>query len=114
MIIDPRHECVDFIARSIRKTAEWRLSLAKRFPGDARNTRAAERLGEIANEATELSDNAWGGLKPHFHWADERFGEGVSQANRNVVFRHDIKDFDAYTRSLLGVVRAAFNLLSSL
>ncbi len=67
MIIDTRHECVDFIARSIRKTAEWRLSLAKRFPGDARNTRAAERLAEIANEATELPDRIWEGLRPHFH-----------------------------------------------
>src|SRR6202163_2408272 len=103
MIIDPRHECVDFIARSIRKTAEWRLSLAKRFPGDARNTRAAERLGEIANEATELSDNAWEGLKPHFHWADERFGEAVSQANRNVVFRHDTAGPGNLHRTISGI-----------
>jgi hypothetical protein len=108
MIIDPRQECVDFIARSIRKTADWRLSTTKRFPGDDRNLKASDRLNFIADEATEISDRIWEGLKPHFHWSDERFAEAVSQTSRNVVFRHDIKNFDAYTRSLLGVVRAAF------
>jgi hypothetical protein len=110
MIIDTRQECVGFIARSLRKTANWRLSTAKRYPGDDRNIKSAERLSEIAEQATEISDYIWEGLKPHFHWSDERFAEAVSQTSRNVVFRHDIKNFDAYTRSLLGVVRAAFSV----
>ena len=76
---------------------------------DIRNKLAADRLAEIANEATELPDRIWEGLQPHFHWADERFSDACSQANRNVVFRHDIKNFDAYTHSLLGIVQAAFN-----
>ena len=108
-IIDLRQECTDFVARSVRKTADWRRSNTKRWPGDDRNMKAADRLNEIADEATELSDYIWEGLKPYFHWSDEQFAEAVSQTSRNVVFRHDIKNFDAYTRSLLGVVRAAFN-----
>jgi hypothetical protein len=108
MIIDLRQECTDFVARSVRKTASWRESNSKRWPGDDRNLKAADRLNGIADEATELSDYIWDGLKPYFHWSDERFAEAVSQTSRNVVFRHDIKNFDAYTRSLLGVVRAAF------
>jgi hypothetical protein len=109
IIEDQRQECVDLIAHKLSKTAEWRLVQAKRFPGDARNARAAERLAELATAANGLPDDVWEGLKPHYHWSNEKFGEVISATNRNVVFRYSTPDFPTYTRNLLVNVRATFS-----
>ena len=95
-----RHECVDLIALKLSKTAEWRRMQARRFPGDNRNLRAAQRLAP---------DDVWDGLKEHYHWSNEKFGEVVSATNRGVVFRHSTPDFHSYTRNLLADVRATFS-----
>ena len=104
-----RHECVDLIALKLSKTAEWRRMQARRFPGDNRNLRAAQRLAELASTATALPDDVWDGFKEHYHWSNEKFGEVVSATNRGVVFRHSTPDFHSYTRNLLADVRATFS-----
>jgi hypothetical protein len=106
---DQRQECVNLIAHQIRKSGEWRFIQAKRFPGDERNRLAAERLAELATAATELSDDVWEGLKDHYHWSNEKFGEVISATNRNVVFRYSTPDFATYTRNLLLNVRTEFS-----
>lgn len=107
---DGRQECVNLIAHQITKTKEWRLVQAKRFPDDERNILAAERLAELATAATEIPDDVWEGLKDHYHWSNQKFGEAISATNRGVVFRYSTPDFPTYTRSLLLNVRAAYIL----
>jgi hypothetical protein len=105
---DQRQECVNLIAHQILKSSEWRFIQAKRFPGDERNRLAAKRLADLATAATELPDDIWEGLKEHYHWSNEKFGEVISATNRNVVFRYSTPDIAAYTRNLLLNVRNAF------
>jgi hypothetical protein len=104
-----RQECVDLIAYKLLKSSDWRTVQAVRFPGDERNVRAAERLAELAATATELPDEVWEGLKPYYHWSNEKFGEVISATNRNVVFRNNTPDFFTYTHNLLVNVRATFS-----
>ena len=82
---------------------------SKRFPGDERNKKAALRLKELAAAATEIPDDVWEGLKDHYHWSNEKFGEVISATNRNVVFRYSTPDFATYTRNLLLNVRTEFS-----
>jgi hypothetical protein len=104
---DSRQECVNLIAHQISQSSKWRLVQAKRFPDDDKNIRAAERLTELAAIATELPDDVWEGLKDHYNFSKQKFGEAVSTTNRSVVFRCNMPDFPTYTRNLLLNVRSA-------
>jgi hypothetical protein len=106
---DQRQECVNLIANQISKSSQWRFVQAKRYPGDERNRLAAKRLAELATAATEIPDDVWEGLKDHYHWSSEKFGEVISVTNRNVVFRYSTPDFATYTRNLLLNVRSEFS-----
>jgi hypothetical protein len=106
---DRRQECVNLIAHQLNKSAEWRLVQAKRFPDDQRNIRAATRLTELAVIATEIPDDVWEGLKDHYHWSNQKFGEVISATNRGVVFRFSTPDFAGYSRNLLLNMRTEFS-----
>jgi hypothetical protein len=106
---DQRQECVNLIARQMRKSCAWRLMQSKDFPDDARNLQASQRLAELATVATQIPDDVWNGLKDHYHFSKHKFGEVVSTTNRNVMFRQSTPDFPTYMRNLLLNVHTEFS-----
>jgi hypothetical protein len=107
---DQRQQCVNFIVLLILQSSKWRLLQAKRFPDDdEKNIRAAKQLTGVAALATEISDDAWEGLKDCYQSSKQRFGEVVSTTNRGVVFRYAMPDFATYMRNLLLNVRSEFS-----
>ena len=83
MIIENENktDCIDLLIFGISRTGEWRRSLTNKFPTDLRNLRAAEYLSRVATEASQLADEDWKRLQPHFGWNDH-WREGISKTAR--------------------------------
>lgn len=98
-----RTEIEAAIYASLRRTARWRQSVAKRFPSDPRNHTAVERLGELSKQIA-VSAEQCGALFPHFD-ASERWNEVLSDTSRAVGMPPGFQDFTAYAEQLIGALR---------
>jgi hypothetical protein len=93
MIMNDKQDCIESIARVLERTSAWRKAISVNFPDDPRNMRAAKTLDQLATDVTNLTDQQWLELKPHFSWASEAWRNGLSQAARQVGFHHRATDF---------------------
>lgn len=98
-----RTEIEAAIYASLRRTARWRQSVAKRFPSDPRNLVAADRLGELSRNVV-LSAEQMGALAPHLDNV-ERWNEALSDTSRAVGMRAGFDSFDAYAQELIGALQ---------
>jgi hypothetical protein len=103
MIKNTKENCINDIASSFRRTARWRLELQSKYVNDPRNGRAAERLEQLADEASGLTDEAWAELSPHYSWCSGTWNDAVSLASRHVEFR-SVKTFAAFINDLLCIL----------
>ncbi|MGX1164488.1 hypothetical protein AB7M16_000754 [Bradyrhizobium sp. USDA 372] len=94
-----RTEVEAAIYASLRRTARWRQSVAKRFPTDPRNIAAAERLGELSRNVALTPDQITA-LAPHLDDV-ERWNEALSDTSRCVGMRPGFDSFDAYAGQLI-------------
>jgi len=91
------------VTASLRRTAVWRRQLQAKYPTDARNTQAAVKLDQLADEMNDLSDDAWAVLSPHYQWCSGRWSDAVSMAPRHVFF-HDVKTLPAFIDDLVCIL----------
>lgn len=75
-----RTEIEAAIYASLRRTARWRQSVAKRFPSDPRNPAAAERLNELSRSVAITADHM-AALASHLSDV-ERWNEALSDTSR--------------------------------
>lgn len=98
-----RTEVEAAIYASLRRTARWRQSVAKRFPSDPRNPAAAERLGELSHNVALTADHM-AALAAHLGDV-ERWNEALSDTSRCVGMRPGFDSFDAYAGQLIGALQ---------
>lgn len=98
-----RTEIEAAIYASLRRTARWRQSVAKRFPSDPRNLAAVERLGELCRSVALTADQMTA-LAPHLNDV-ERWNEALSDTSRAVGMRPGFDSFDAYAQELIGALQ---------
>lgn len=65
------------ICASLRRTARWRQSVAKRFPSEPRNLAAVERLGELTRNVA-LTAEQWAALVIHATGYKDRLSRNLS------------------------------------
>jgi hypothetical protein len=97
-------DCIDSLIFGISRTGDWRRSTAFKYPTDLRNARAADCLAKLAAEASQLTDEEWSQLQPHFGWTSDSWREGISKTARLVGFKHKIKDLPTFVQYLLDVL----------
>jgi hypothetical protein len=78
--------------------------LKAKFPNDPRISRAAETLARIAGETDNLTEEEWASLSRHYDCSSSVWAESVSQAARDVEFRHDVRTFHAFINNLIGIL----------
>jgi hypothetical protein len=78
--------------------------LKAKFPNDPRISRAAETLDRIAGETDSLTYEEWTTLSPFYDWSSGVWAESVSEAARDVEFRHDVRTFHAFVNNLIGIL----------
>jgi hypothetical protein len=103
MTINSKQNCIHDLNASLTRTANWRRELQTKFPNDPRNGRAAEKLDQLATETKDLSEEAWHELQTFYSWACGKWSDAVSQASRQVEFRH-VDSFPAFTKTLVGIL----------
>jgi hypothetical protein len=96
-----KNDFLDFLRINLAKSANWRRLQALRWPDDARNERAAQRLFLLASQATDINDDAWDHVGPYFDPNDRRWHEAVSSASRDVGFRTSPHDFNSYVQNVI-------------
>jgi hypothetical protein len=104
MTLIEKSDCTDTLTVGFNHTGRWRARLANKFPSDPRNARAASCLLKLANEASELTDQDWARLQPHYVFASRSFSEAVSEAGRAVGFQHKIANLHSFVDHLLDVL----------
>lgn len=105
--MNTKQDCLDFLSLNLSKTSNWRRIQAQRFPDDTRNERAAPRLSALATQATDISDDAWNQISPHFDPKDRGWCEAVSFASRGVGFRVTARTFDEYVQTVIDALAVA-------
>lgn len=85
------------------KTAQWRQTMAFRFPDDDRNDVAAEELDQLAHADTDTVDQAtWAALEAHA--GTKQLRDAINETSREVGFKHsprNLNDFFAVVQSKL-------------
>lgn len=104
MISNSKQNCINDLSASIARTENWRRGLQAKYPNDPRNGRAAETLNKLADEANDLTDEAWSELKPFYNWASPTWSDGVSQVSRRVEFQRNVRTFPAFVANLVGIL----------
>jgi len=99
-----KQSCEDSLRTSLLRSRDWRRRLKAKFPNDQRISRAAETLDRIAGETDSLTDEEWDTLSPFYDWSSGAWAESVSQAARNVEFRHDVRTFHGFINNLIGIL----------
>lgn len=91
---------LDALKFSISRTAAWRRSLAERFPGDNRNTAAADMLDALAKTpASEVDPALWVKVEPYMSCRETR--QVVSAMARTVGFSQHPRDLNEFLPILL-------------
>jgi hypothetical protein len=96
--------CLEYLSRSLIRTSEWRRTQAARFPNDLRNERAANSLRQLANTASQISDDQWRLLSPLFNPKDDRWCDLVARCSRDVGFRSNPETFADYMETIIEAV----------
>ena len=99
-----KSDCTESIFTALNKTTRWRNKLADQYPADVRNLRAAEKLAMIAGDASNLSNDYWDALKPHFNSNPAHWRECLSKAARQIGFIHNTTSFPFFVRNFLGLL----------
>jgi hypothetical protein len=100
MILNDKDDCAASLNACLTRTANWRRGMQAKYPPDARNGRAAATLDRMANEANDLSDDAWAELESYFNWTSQHWSDAVSEAARLVEFR-GVDTFQAFVKALV-------------
>jgi hypothetical protein len=103
MIKNSKENLIHEVTASLRRTAVWRRQLQARYPTDARNVQAAAKLDQLADEMSDLSDDAWAELSPHYDWCSGRWSDAVSMASRHVFF-HNVETLPAFIDDLVSIL----------
>jgi hypothetical protein len=98
-----KSNCINDMSSSMARTANWRRQLQTKYLDDCRNTLAAEKLDQLADEVNDLSDEAWADLSPHYGWCSGKWSDAVSLASRHVVFRN-VTTLPAFISDLVGIL----------
>jgi hypothetical protein len=101
-MINNKQYCIENLSSSLRRSASWRRSLQSRYP-DPRNARAAEKLEQLATEASDLSEEAWQELQKFYNWSSFHWSESVSAVSRHVGFRN-VDTLPAFTKTLVDIL----------
>jgi hypothetical protein len=96
-----RLHCRDDIVLNITKGVSWRKTQAQRWPDDTRNAAAADALSDLALQSTDLDDDVWERLEPHFHPTNQHWRDAVSAATREVGFRTWPDSFADFVENVL-------------
>ncbi len=104
MIKIDNSDMIDSFVVGLNRTGKWRQVMAVKYPLDPRNARAADLLLKLAAEASELSDEAFAKLKPHYSWASPRWREAISETARNAGFQRKITNLQSFVDCLLDVL----------
>src|ERR1700687_1284151 len=104
MIIEKeKSDCTESLFAALIKTSLWRRKLVDQYT-DPRNAPASQKLADLADEASSLSDAYWELLKPHFNSNPTRWRECLSQAARQIGFLHKKTSFPFFVRNLIGLL----------
>jgi hypothetical protein len=103
MIEKEKSDCIESLFTGLTKASRWRLKLVDQYT-DPRNALAADKLARLADETTNLSDDYWLVLKPHFHSSPTRWREALSLATRQVGFLYKKVSFPFFVRTLIGLL----------
>ena len=95
-----KDDCAHYLASRFHSNAAWRSGQYVKFPNDARNALAAQRLLEL-DSGIAISDALWDRLSPYYDESDTRWLAAVSETNRDVGFRKHPRDFAAWVENLL-------------
>lgn len=86
---------IDNIQTRIAQTAAWRRSLCDRYPADARNVPAADRLECLSQaDGRQVRPAVWDAIGPHIK--SRIFDDVLNEAAREVGFRNRPKDLNAF------------------
>jgi hypothetical protein len=69
MTINSKKNCIRDLELRLLRTATWRRELQAKYLNDPRNERAADKLEQLASEASNLTDAAWAELMPFYDWS---------------------------------------------
>jgi predicted aminopeptidase len=98
MNLNDKQDCNEQFAKTLDRTSAWRRKTASKYPDDPRNLKAAEMLDRLAIESTNLTDEHWEKLRPHFGWNSQTFYDALIQAAKLVGFAHRNSTFDSFVR----------------
>jgi hypothetical protein len=101
MIEKTKFDCTESLSTALTKASLWRQKLTVQYPADSRNSKAAKRLAELADETPTLSTEYWKLLKPCFNSDPARWREALSKATRQVSFVHQKMSFPFFVRELI-------------
>ncbi len=103
MIEKEKSDCIESLSAGLTKASRWRRKLVDQYT-DPRNSYAAEKLAQLAEETPSLSDEYFELLKPYFNSSPTRWREALSQATRLVGFVHKKTSFTFFVRNLIGLL----------
>jgi hypothetical protein len=98
-----KENCTHDMSASVLRTAVWRRQLCTRFPEDARNIRAAEKLEQLTGEITDSSDDAWTELAPYYNWCSAKWSGRGFACIAACGFRN-VKTLPAFVDCLVGIL----------
>jgi hypothetical protein len=101
VIFQEKQDCIESIIKILERTSAWRKAISVNFPDDTRNMKAAHTLDSLAVEATNLTDEQWAELQPHFSWSSERWRNALSHSARGVGFHYRSKDLKFFAKALI-------------
>lgn len=94
---DNRKDLEDFISGQMLATRNWRNQQSKRFPDDARNRDAADKLQELESRI-DITEEEWKRLAPLPQTSS--FLTAISATNRAVGFRSNPRNFSGWLDNL--------------
>jgi len=99
-----KQEIIDDLKTALGKSSQWRLRTDAAWPGDHRNSAAAQMLEALALSAADLSDDDWHALNPHFGQKSSKWRDAVSLAARQVAITRHPRTISQFVRNLAGIL----------
>jgi hypothetical protein len=112
-MLNDKNCCIRNIYGSFVRSSKWRAGLAERFKNDPRNKRAADTLDRLSLEIKYFTDEQWQALQPFYSWDSAIWAESVSNAARQVEFRHDVTTLPEFLQTLLTILEEHTSLGAS-
>jgi hypothetical protein len=97
-----RSESLHYLASNLSRSSNWRRVLAQKFD-DPRNERAADSLFALAGQVTDFTNDNWNRIS-ELNPTNQGFYEAVSNCSRDVGFRTNPRDFDAYVSTVIAAL----------